>query len=77
MFRTIRIVAVSLVIACSSLPFAACRDSRTEGRTGMEQVEQPCGSHNGHPLYRGPKGGCYYYNDRGNKTYVDRKECNC
>ncbi len=28
-------------------------------------------------LYTGPEGGCYYYNSNGNKSYVDRSECNC
>jgi len=37
----------------------------------------PCGEYKGHPLYRGPKGGCYYINGNGNKTYVDRGLCNC
>lgn len=36
-----------------------------------------CGIHNGHELFEGPQGGCYYINDNGNKTYVDRSECNC
>lgn len=36
-----------------------------------------CGKHNGKTLYQGPKGGCYYINSSGNKTYVDRSECNC
>lgn len=27
-------------------------------------------------LIRGPRGGCYYINSRGNKTYVDRSLCN-
>lgn len=26
-------------------------------------------------LHVGPRGGCYYINDNGNKTYVDRSEC--
>lgn len=25
---------------------------------------------------RGPRGGCYYINSNGNKTYVDRSMCN-
>jgi hypothetical protein len=33
--------------------------------------------YNGHPLKIGPKGGCYYINKNGNKTYVDRSYCNC
>lgn len=30
-----------------------------------------------HRLYVGPKGGCYYINKNGNKTYVDRFYCDC
>ncbi len=26
--------------------------------------------------YRGPRGGCYYINSNGNKSYVDRSLCN-
>ncbi len=40
-------------------------------------TEWSCGKHNGKQLYTGPRGGCYYYNSNGNKTYVDRSECNC
>lgn len=36
-----------------------------------------CGYHNGEKLYKGPRGGCYYLNSNGNKTYVDRGECDC
>ena len=42
-----------------------------------EEDEWECGTYNEHTLYTGPKGGCYYYNSNGNKTYVDRSECNC
>lgn len=38
---------------------------------------QPCGTRNGKTLYKGADGGCYYLNSSGNKTYVDRSECNC
>lgn len=34
-----------------------------------------CGSYNGNTTYKGPNGGCYYYNSNGNKTYVDRSHC--
>lgn len=30
----------------------------------------------GHQYIRGPRGGCYYINRNGNKTYVDRSLCN-
>jgi hypothetical protein len=36
-----------------------------------------CGTYKGKPLTRGPKGGCYYINKNGNKTYVDRSLCKC
>ncbi|MDF3076174.1 MAG: hypothetical protein K0S09_63 [Sphingobacteriaceae bacterium] len=40
--------------------------------------DQRCDVHNGHQLFLGPQGGCYYVNSSGNKTYVDRSECiNC
>lgn len=42
-----------------------------------EPEEWPCGTHNGNRLITGPKGGCYYINKNGNKTYVDRSECSC
>ena len=29
----------------------------------------------GRQLHIGPRGGCYYINSNGNKTYVDRSEC--
>ena len=31
--------------------------------------------YNGHTLYVGEKGGCYYVNSSGNKEYVDKKYC--
>lgn len=41
------------------------------------RTEWRCGTHNGKELWTGPRGGCYYKNSNGNKTYVDRSECNC
>jgi len=49
--------------------FACSKDS--------DSPSSGCGSHNGHALHKGPDGGCYYINSNGNKTYVDRSECNC
>ena len=34
-----------------------------------------CGDYNGHPVYKGPNGGCYYINSSGNKTYVSGSYC--
>lgn len=46
------------------------------------QLSSPSGSSSqgprrsgGRQLHVGPRGGCYYYNSNGNKTYVDRSEC--
>lgn len=39
---------------------------------------KPCGKYNGHNLYKGEKGGCYYLKTKKKiKTYVDKKHCNC
>jgi hypothetical protein len=43
---------------------AAARSSSGRRRSG-----------GGRQLHVGPRGGCYYYNSNGNKTYVDRSEC--
>lgn len=32
-------------------------------------------TYNGNTLYQGRRGGCYYINSNGNKTYVDRSYC--
>ncbi len=55
------------------IAFAACdKDDKTSDNGG----ERDCGlGAAGQRLYTGSKGGCYYYNSNGNKTYVDRSEC--
>jgi len=46
--------------------------------TGVScEKETDCGTYNGHQLYKGSQGGCYYINSSGNKTYVDRSYCDC
>ena len=52
-------------------------DDKSVSASLYEPDEWPCGTHNGNRLITGPKGGCYYINKNGNKTYVDRSECNC
>lgn len=32
-------------------------------------------TYNGHTLYTGEKGGCYYLSSGGNKEYVDKSHC--
>lgn len=63
-----------LLIAICFITFSSCTNSDDEV-SGAEEVK--CGFHNGNQLWKGPQGGCYYYNDNGNKTYVERSECNC
>ena len=55
-----------LFISCDSSsdnPSANCGTKVVSGQT--------------YQLYKGPQGGCYYNNSNGNKSYVDRSECNC
>lgn len=42
--------------------------------SGLE-VDATVRMYNGKPLLIGPRGGCYYINANGNKTYVDRSFC--
>lgn len=57
------------------LNFYSCS---TEVENNEEELsEWKCGTHNGKQLWTGPRGGCYYYNSNGNKTYVERSECDC
>lgn len=68
-------VYIIFILGYISLSINSCEtndDEDVETRTEWE-----CGTHNGNTLYTGPQGGCYYYNSNGNKTYVDRSECDC
>lgn len=51
----------------SSLSFAIDKDKK-------------CNTWEGHQLYHGEKGGCYYIkikNKKRTKVYVDKSKCNC
>lgn len=61
--------ALVLLLLLSCVP----GDSEFDNNSGS----YGCGSYNGHSLYKGSKGGCYYYNSKGSKVYVDRSRCNC
>jgi hypothetical protein len=56
--------------------FAVTLSCTKEDNTGSTSTPD-CGTYNGHQLYKGPQGGCYYINSNGNKTYVDASECDC
>jgi hypothetical protein len=67
-----------LPIVLLSLAFPKATTKATGFTTYSHLIEHTdCGSYHGHPLNRGPKGGCYYINKNGNKTYVDRALCKC
>ncbi len=36
-----------------------------------------CGVYKSRPLVKGTRGGCYYINRNGNKTYVNKQLCKC
>lgn len=60
-----------LGLILTSLIFSTCK------KKDVSSSDTPCGTHNGKQLYKGPQDGCYYINSNGNKTYVDKSECNC
>lgn len=39
--------------------------------------DSPCGTYKNHILFRGPRGGCYYINKNGNKSYIEKSLCRC
>lgn len=41
---------------------------------GSDGESEYC-KYNGHTLYTGEKGGCYYLSSGGNKEYVDKSYC--
>lgn len=55
----------------------ACGKTDSDPASATETFA-PCGKRSsGEQLYKGSKGGCYYINGNGNKTYVDRGDCKC
>jgi hypothetical protein len=66
----------------SDRPATAARAIRSYGASSDAPVysDPPTPPRRASPSYRtyirGPRGGCYYINSNGNKTYVDRGMCN-
>jgi len=61
-----------------SLPVAtqnALKNQKYDISTSPFDIDAPVSTYNGRPLFIGPRGGCYYINSNGNKTYVDRSFC--
>lgn len=57
-------------LACPATAQVSARTDPASARGVL--VAQPVQSRK---LIRGPRGGCYYINRNGNKTYVDRSLC--
>lgn len=55
--------------------FIVAADAQTRKRKPHRGTAATAGSMD-RKLIRGPRGGCYYINRNGNKTYVDRSLCN-
>ena len=64
---TVLLILLPVINSCESLTSSSSESSSSS---------KIC-YHNDKQLYTGPQGGCYYINSNGNKTYVDRSECDC
>ena len=64
-----KIITLSVFAFYVCISFISCEaDSDCGTRTVSGVVKS---------LNKGPEGGCYYINDNGNKSYVDRTDCKC
>lgn len=75
-----------LTIAISSVALITCSkdddksnnaNAKGGGKNNNSEQEWVCGEYHGKTLYTGLRGGCYYKQSDGEKTYVDRKYCKC
>ncbi|WP_343524104.1 hypothetical protein [Pedobacter sp.] len=61
-----------------SVTLLACSKQNEVGGDKDTETYTPCGIYkSGQKLYKGSKGGCFYYNSKGNKEYVERSACKC
>jgi len=74
--KSLKIILITLIFISLSACTSTDDTTEVEIQTTTE-VDIKCGFHNGNQLWKGPEGGCYYINSNGNKTYVDRDECDC
>lgn len=66
------ILFLGLMLGAGFLINSCSRDNEPSN-----DYERECGTYNGKTLYTGPKGGCYYKQTDGEKTYVERVYCKC
>ena len=71
------LLLLCLCLACSKDEGTTKKKGTNKKERTLEKGERVCGQYNGKTLYTGPRGGCYYYQDDGEKTYVDRSNCSC
>jgi hypothetical protein len=60
----------NVVVSKSQIGLASSGGSTTGGSTGGTTSGGCPATYNGHTVYTGPRGGCYYLNKNGNKTYI-------
>lgn len=61
-----------LILSLSSIILTSCESGGEEVDCGTTVISGSIKQ-----LNLGPQGGCFYVNDNGNKSYVDRSECRC
>ncbi len=52
------------------------RSNSFENKATKQRSQYESNTKNYRTYHRGPRGGCYYINSKGNKTYVARSMCN-
>ncbi len=67
--RRMKKVLLLFVFASTCIVYS-CGGSDAESEIGSGYC-----TYNGHKLYTGEKGGCYYLSSGGNKEYVDKSYC--
>jgi hypothetical protein len=60
----------NVVVSKSQIGLASSGGSTTGGSTGGTTSGGCPATYNGHTVFTGPRGGCYYINKNGNKTYI-------
>jgi hypothetical protein len=61
----------NVVVSKSQIGLASSGSGGTSGGTTGGTTSGGCpATYNGHTVFTGPRGGCYYINSKGNKTYI-------
>jgi len=76
MKKALSILSFLFLLSCSTDSATDSDSPSSNNNSNNNSGSGPC-KYNGHTLYKGAEGGCYYYNSSGNKQYVERSYCNC